>query len=187
LLKHTCLGILSVNTRNMAALRGLMGRVPTGAIGALVTVAGLGYAASESVFTVEGGHRAVMFSRVSGVEDRVFAEGMHFRYVSPPLPGLSCHLAHKNPASLGSSIPLSTISAPSPTASPRPRAPKVGLFVFVRCCRFFFLWESLLSSLVPCLTALLRRLADGEHQPASFVSPPDLQPAPYLQEPGHRL
>lgn len=63
----------------MAALRGLMGRVPVGAVGALATVAGLGYVASESVFTVEGGHRAVMFSRISGVEDTVFAEGMHFR------------------------------------------------------------------------------------------------------------
>lgn len=42
-------------------------------------MAGLGYGLSESVFTVEGGFRAVMFSRISGVEDRVYAEGMHFR------------------------------------------------------------------------------------------------------------
>lgn len=31
------------------------------------------------VSTVEGGHRAVIFSRLGGVQDEVFAEGLHFR------------------------------------------------------------------------------------------------------------
>ena len=62
-----------------APLRGLMGRIPLGGVAALATVVGLGYGVSESVFTVEGGFRAVMFSRISGVEDRVYAEGLHFR------------------------------------------------------------------------------------------------------------
>jgi prohibitin 2 len=30
-------------------------------------------------FTVEGGHRAIIFSRVGGIQKEVFAEGLHFR------------------------------------------------------------------------------------------------------------
>jgi prohibitin 2 len=29
--------------------------------------------------TVEGGHRAIIFSRIGGVQQEVFAEGLHFR------------------------------------------------------------------------------------------------------------
>lgn len=31
------------------------------------------------VIPVDGGHRAVIFNRIGGVSDKVFAEGMHFR------------------------------------------------------------------------------------------------------------
>ncbi|KAJ1553238.1 hypothetical protein HK405_008522, partial [Cladochytrium tenue] len=46
---------------------------------ATVALAGgaLLFAASQSLFTVEGGHRAVKFTRVGGVQDKVYAEGMH--------------------------------------------------------------------------------------------------------------
>ena len=46
------------------------------------TVAGgatVGYVAYQSLFTVNGGHRAVMFSRLSGVKPDVYAEGTHLR------------------------------------------------------------------------------------------------------------
>jgi len=56
-----------------------MGKVPTGALGALFGIGSIAYGVSESVFTVDGGHRAVMFSRISGVMDQVYSEGLHFR------------------------------------------------------------------------------------------------------------
>ncbi|GBP93522.1 Prohibitin-2 [Eumeta japonica] len=37
------------------------------------------YGISQSVFTVEGGHRAIMFNRIGGVQQHVMSEGMHFR------------------------------------------------------------------------------------------------------------
>lgn len=37
------------------------------------------YGLSQSVFTVEGGHRAIIFNRIGGVQQFVFTEGMHFR------------------------------------------------------------------------------------------------------------
>jgi len=42
-------------------------------------VAVLGLGTYESLYTVEGGHRAVMFSRINGVEKQVIAEGTHLR------------------------------------------------------------------------------------------------------------
>ncbi|KAG2708842.1 hypothetical protein I3843_05G192200 [Carya illinoinensis] len=44
-----------------------------GVIGAL----GL-YGATNSLYNVEGGHRAIMFNRIVGVKDQVYAEGTHF-------------------------------------------------------------------------------------------------------------
>ena len=35
---------------------------------------------SESLSAVEGGHRAIIFSRISGVQKKILAEGIHFRY-----------------------------------------------------------------------------------------------------------
>lgn len=37
------------------------------------------YGVSQSMYTVEGGHRAIIFSRIGGIQDHVFAEGLHFR------------------------------------------------------------------------------------------------------------
>eukprot|EP00127_Corallochytrium_limacisporum_P000941 Clim_evm25s33 gene=Clim_evmTU25s33 len=39
----------------------------------------MAYGVSQSLYTVDGGHRAVMFSRLGGVKDDVYNEGMHFR------------------------------------------------------------------------------------------------------------
>jgi len=38
----------------------------------------VGYAATHTLYTVEGGHRAVIFNRFVGVKDKVYSEGMHF-------------------------------------------------------------------------------------------------------------
>eukprot|EP00003_Mantamonas_plastica_P022764 TRINITY_DN393_c0_g1_i2.p1 TRINITY_DN393_c0_g1~~TRINITY_DN393_c0_g1_i2.p1 ORF type:complete len:329 (-),score=115.26 TRINITY_DN393_c0_g1_i2:69-1055(-) len=38
-----------------------------------------GYLASESIYNVEGGHRAVVFNRFVGVKDETFQEGTHFK------------------------------------------------------------------------------------------------------------
>ena len=42
-----------------------------------VGVGGLAYGGSSCIFNVEGGHRAVMFNRIGGVQERVRAEGTH--------------------------------------------------------------------------------------------------------------
>ncbi|KAL7673920.1 hypothetical protein ACOME3_000198 [Neoechinorhynchus agilis] len=35
----------------------------------------------ESLYTVEGGHRAIIFSRINGtLKDKIYAEGLHFRF-----------------------------------------------------------------------------------------------------------
>jgi len=41
-------------------------------------LAGLGYAGMNSIYSVQGGERAVIFNRLVGVKDFVYAEGTHF-------------------------------------------------------------------------------------------------------------
>ncbi|OWR41779.1 prohibitin-2 [Danaus plexippus] len=45
----------------------------------VAVVGAAAYGISQSLFTVEGGHRAIMFNRIGGVQQEVMAEGMHFR------------------------------------------------------------------------------------------------------------
>ncbi|XP_015669512.1 prohibitin-2 [Protobothrops mucrosquamatus] len=68
------------------SLKDFAGRLPTGPRGmstALKLLLGAGAAAygiRESVFTVEGGQRAIFFNRIGGVQqDIVLSEGLHFR------------------------------------------------------------------------------------------------------------
>uniref|UniRef100_A0A0N5B5B1 Prohibitin n=1 Tax=Strongyloides papillosus TaxID=174720 RepID=A0A0N5B5B1_STREA len=49
------------------------------AASALAIAGGLGYAALNSIYTVEAGHRAIMFNRIGGIGDDVVKEGLHFR------------------------------------------------------------------------------------------------------------
>ncbi|KAG5242183.1 hypothetical protein OIU76_025326 [Salix suchowensis] len=53
-----------------------------GAIGTLIklgVIGGLGlYGAANSLYNVDGGHRAIMFNRIVGVKDKVYPEGTHF-------------------------------------------------------------------------------------------------------------
>jgi len=55
--------------QNLAKLRGL--------IGGGLAFSGLGYLGYNSVFQVQGGHRAVVFNRLQGVKDNVYGEGTH--------------------------------------------------------------------------------------------------------------
>lgn len=58
------------------------GNAPKGlgtTVGVITGGAAVSYVAYNSLFTVEGGHRAVMFNRISGVSNNVLAEGTHFR------------------------------------------------------------------------------------------------------------
>lgn len=48
------------------------------ATGALAGAAALGYGAYNSVYTVQGGHRAVVFNRVTGMKGQVYGEGLNF-------------------------------------------------------------------------------------------------------------
>mmetsp|Transcript_29976 Transcript_29976/g.44575 ORF Transcript_29976/g.44575 Transcript_29976/m.44575 type:complete len:326 (-) Transcript_29976:360-1337(-) len=48
------------------------------ATGALVVAGGLGYGAYNSVYTVEGGHRAVIFNRLVGMKESIYGEGLNF-------------------------------------------------------------------------------------------------------------
>lgn len=63
----------SVNPQNVAALINNLGRLAQVALVGGVAVWG----ASNSLFTVEGGHRAVVFNRVLGLKETIYEEGMH--------------------------------------------------------------------------------------------------------------
>ncbi|EDO42348.1 predicted protein [Nematostella vectensis] len=61
---------------------GRMGKAPRGlgtGFKLLAAAALAGYGIKESVYTVDGGHRAIIFSRIGGVQDTVYTEGLHFR------------------------------------------------------------------------------------------------------------
>jgi len=51
----------------------------TAALIGLVTVAGFGAFAYDSFYNVEAGHKAIIFSRYSGVLPQVHGEGLHFK------------------------------------------------------------------------------------------------------------
>jgi len=63
-------------------LAGRMGKAPkglgTGAKLLAAAVAGA-YGLQQSMYTVEGGHRAIMFNRIGGIQNYALAEGLHFR------------------------------------------------------------------------------------------------------------
>jgi len=63
-------------------LAGRMGKAPKGmGAGMKLLAAGLAgaYGLQQSMYTVEGGHRAIMFNRIGGVQDYALTEGLHFR------------------------------------------------------------------------------------------------------------
>ncbi|KAI9788144.1 MAG: Prohibitin-2, subunit of the prohibitin complex (Phb1p-Phb2p) [Peltula sp. TS41687] len=50
-----------------------------GGAASLVTVAGGGFLLYSSLFNVDGGHRAIKYTRIGGVKSEVYNEGTHFR------------------------------------------------------------------------------------------------------------
>lgn len=45
----------------------------------LAAIGGLGYGLVQSMYTVDGGHRAIIFSRLGGIQNSIYSEGLHFR------------------------------------------------------------------------------------------------------------
>ncbi|XP_033216423.1 prohibitin-2 [Belonocnema kinseyi] len=61
---------------------GKVGKLPPGmnvGVSILAAVGAAAFGISQSMFTVEGGHRAIIFSRLKGVQKDIFTEGLHFR------------------------------------------------------------------------------------------------------------
>merc|ERR1719277_1532406 len=61
---------------------GKMGKAPKGlGLGVKLLAAGVAgvYGLQQSMYTVDGGHRAIMFSRIGGIQNDIMAEGLHFR------------------------------------------------------------------------------------------------------------
>jgi prohibitin 2 len=83
----------------------------------------VGYAGYNSFYTVEGGHRSVKFNRLSGLEDEVYGEGMHFLF--PWLERAIIYDVRTRPRNLQSltgskdlqmvNITLRVLSKPNPT------------------------------------------------------------------------
>merc|ERR1712183_359092 len=48
------------------------------AAGSLIAACALSYGAYNSVYSVSGGHRAVLFNRLIGMKDHVYGEGLNF-------------------------------------------------------------------------------------------------------------
>lgn len=47
-------------------------------VGAIAVAGAMGYGAYNSIYTVQGGHRAVVFNRVVGMKETVYGEGLNF-------------------------------------------------------------------------------------------------------------
>lgn len=63
-------------------LAGRMGKAPKGlgtGVKLLAAAVAGAYGVQQSMYTVEGGHRSVMFNRIGGLQDYCLAEGLHFR------------------------------------------------------------------------------------------------------------
>jgi len=63
-------------------LAGRMGKAPKGmGLGVKILAAGVAgyYGLQQSMFTVDGGHRSIMFNRLGGIQDYALAEGLHFK------------------------------------------------------------------------------------------------------------
>ncbi|KAH9547048.1 hypothetical protein CY35_11G013600 [Sphagnum magellanicum] len=68
-----------MNLNDMRNVRLPQASGPAGALARLALIGGVGlYAAFNSLYNVEGGHRAIVFNRLVGVKDKVYPEGTHF-------------------------------------------------------------------------------------------------------------
>jgi len=66
-------------------LKDMAGRLQKGSKGAGIGVGLLGaavagaYGVYQSLYTIEAGHRGIIFSRIGGIQDDMYQEGLHFR------------------------------------------------------------------------------------------------------------
>jgi prohibitin 2 len=68
-----------MNLNNMRNVKMPNAAGPAGALAKLAVIGGIGlYGAMNSLYNVEGGHRAIVFNRIVGVKDKVYPEGTHF-------------------------------------------------------------------------------------------------------------
>ncbi|CAK9257808.1 unnamed protein product [Sphagnum jensenii] len=68
-----------MNLNDMRNVRLPQASGPAGKLARLALIGGVGlYAAFNSLYNVEGGHRAIVFNRLVGVKDKVYPEGTHF-------------------------------------------------------------------------------------------------------------
>lgn len=119
--------------RQMQARGGAGGgppKVPRGAGGAMIggaLLAGGAWVLSNSLFNVDGGHRAIKYRRVSGVSKEIYSEGKGNRTVGIHPAGdmdLFANGGWKRRQALtstspGSKLPSSTTCGPSPETWPR--------------------------------------------------------------------
>jgi prohibitin 2 len=71
-----------MDPKNLKDMAGRLQRGGKGAgigLGLLGAAAGLAYGMYQSLYTVDGGHRAIIFSRIGGVQPDIYTEGLHFR------------------------------------------------------------------------------------------------------------
>lgn len=62
--------------------RFMSGSSGSGVSGAVKLIGGaalLGIGISQAMYTIQGGHRGIIFSRISGIQQTIFTEGLHFR------------------------------------------------------------------------------------------------------------
>jgi prohibitin 2 len=69
---------MNSNFRNLAQNLPSPSRGTMAGVLSLAGAAGLAYGAYHSLYTVPGGHRAIMFSRLSGIQSTLISEGTHF-------------------------------------------------------------------------------------------------------------
>ncbi|XP_078696828.1 prohibitin-2-like [Branchiostoma floridae x Branchiostoma belcheri] len=71
-----------MSKEKLGDLAGRMGKAPKGlgtGMKLLAAAAALGYGLQQAMYTVDGGHRAIIFSRIGGIQDSIYTEGLHFR------------------------------------------------------------------------------------------------------------
>lgn len=77
-----------------------------------------GLAVNASIYNVDGGHRAILYSRLGGIQDKIYGEGTHFKVTV-----LYSTLANRI-RSPGSSTRSTTTSVPSRETSALLPAPR---------------------------------------------------------------
>jgi len=92
-----------------------MKNFPTAGLGAgLKVLAGLGllgFGFSQSIYNVEGGHRAIVYNRFLGIKDQIYGEGTHFMIPWVERPEIfTVRLKHRNIPSLTGSKDLQMVN-----------------------------------------------------------------------------